>query len=158
MSHINLWRPIIISWFSITLVSFILLMLNITHTLLILLLLFPTNLTPRNFKFQTSYPLKSTILWDIAPCSPCSHCACHLLSRWFLAQLIFWPWRWRTYDPPKRWLTSNGLHGVITQKVVLFITIAVSTSNLHIHCSLFTSVQRFCPVRGPVQYYVTWSL
>jgi hypothetical protein len=31
--------------------------------------------------------------------------------------------------PPKRRLTFNGLHGVISQKIVLFITTAVRTSN-----------------------------
>jgi hypothetical protein len=46
--------------------------------------------------------------------------ACHLLSRWFLAWLIFRPWRWRRYVPPKRPLTLNRLHGVISQKMVLF--------------------------------------
>jgi hypothetical protein len=39
--------------------------------------------------------------------------ACHLLSRWFLARLIFLPWRWRQYVPPKRRMTFNGQHGVI---------------------------------------------
>jgi hypothetical protein len=73
----------------------------------------------------------------------------HLLSRWFIVELIFStlkmaaicssetsvdtcfhaglllnlffrPWRWRRYDPPKRrWLTLNGLHGVISQRMVL---------------------------------------
>jgi hypothetical protein len=44
--------------------------------------------------------MKSTIFWDITPCSPLSanllarwflaqHFACHLLARWFLAELIF---------------------------------------------------------------------
>jgi hypothetical protein len=47
--------------------------------------------------------------------------ACHLLSRWFLAQHIIRPWRWRRYVPPKLRLTLNGLHGVISQKMVLFI-------------------------------------
>jgi hypothetical protein len=37
------------------------------------------------------------------------------------------PWRWRRYVPPKRPLTFNGLHGVISQNVVLFITTAVRT-------------------------------
>jgi hypothetical protein len=36
--------------------------------------------------------------------------ACHLLSRWFLAQLIFK----RRHVPPKRRSTFNGLHGVIS--------------------------------------------
>jgi hypothetical protein len=52
-----------------------------------------------------------------------------LLSRWFIARLILLPWRWRQYVPPKRQLTLNGLHGVIFQKIVLFITSAVRTSN-----------------------------
>jgi hypothetical protein len=61
--------------------------------------------------------------------------ACLLLSRWFLAGLILRPWRWRQYVPLKHWLTFNGLHGVISQKIVLFITTAMITSNptqLHI--------------------------
>jgi hypothetical protein len=55
--------------------------------------------------------------------------ACHLLSRWFLARLIPRPWRWRRYFPPKRRLTYNGLHGVISLKIALFITTAVITYN-----------------------------
>jgi hypothetical protein len=39
------------------------------------------------------------------------------------------PWRWRRYVPPKRQLLHNGLHGVISQKMILFITTAVKTSN-----------------------------
>jgi hypothetical protein len=31
--------------------------------------------------------------------------------------------------PPKRQLKLNGLHGVISQKMILFITTAVQTSN-----------------------------
>jgi hypothetical protein len=41
--------------------------------------------------------------------------ACHLLSSWFLAQSIFWLWRWRRYVPPKRRLTLKGLQAVISQ-------------------------------------------
>jgi hypothetical protein len=47
----------------------------------------------------------------------------------FLLRLFFRPWRWRRYVPPKRRLTLNGLHGVISQKMALFITTAVITSN-----------------------------
>jgi hypothetical protein len=36
---------------------------------------------------------------------------------------------WRRYVPPKRRLTLNRLNGVISQKTVLSITIAVRTSN-----------------------------
>jgi hypothetical protein len=45
--------------------------------------------------------------------------ACHLLSRWYLARRIR-PWRWRRYIPPKRLLIFNGLHGVLSQKTILF--------------------------------------
>jgi hypothetical protein len=46
----------------------------------------------------------------------------HVLSRWFLAQLILRPWRWRRTVSPKRRLLFNGLHGVISQKIKLFLT------------------------------------
>jgi hypothetical protein len=52
-----------------------------------------------------------------------------LLSRWFLAWLIFRSWRRRRHVPPKRRLTFNGLHGVISQKTEPFITTALRTSN-----------------------------
>jgi hypothetical protein len=51
-------------------------------------------------------------------------------TSWFLLNLFLRPWRWRRYVPPKRRLTLNGLHCVISQKIVLFITTAVRTSNL----------------------------
>jgi hypothetical protein len=74
--------------------------------------------------------------------------ACHLLSRWFLSRLIR-PWRWRRYVPPKCRLTFSGLHGVISQKTVLFITTAVRTSNYtkiredhmkHLYLSVFIPI------------------
>jgi hypothetical protein len=43
-----------------------------------------------------------------------------MISRWFLDLLILRPWRWRRYVLPKCQLTFNGLHGVISQKIVLF--------------------------------------
>jgi hypothetical protein len=43
--------------------------------------------------------------------------------------LFLWPWRWRRYVPPKRRLKLDGLHGVISQKMILFVTIALNTSN-----------------------------
>jgi hypothetical protein len=49
--------------------------------------------------------------------------------------------RWRRYVPSKR-LTSNGLHGVISEKMVLFITTAVRSSNprsLHLFVGYITS-------------------
>jgi hypothetical protein len=39
-----------------------------------------------------------------------------------LAELFFRPWRWRRYVPLKRRLQLNRLHGVISQKMILFTT------------------------------------
>jgi hypothetical protein len=50
-------------------------------------------------------------------------------SLWFLDWLILCPWRQRWYVPPKRLLSFNGLHGVISQKTELFIMADVRTSN-----------------------------
>jgi hypothetical protein len=50
-------------------------------------------------------------------------------SCWFLLELFLRPWRWRRYVPPKRRLQLNRLHGVTSQKMLLFITTAVKTSN-----------------------------
>jgi hypothetical protein len=44
---------------------------------------------------------------------------------WFLAWLILGPWRWRRHVSPKRRLTFDGIHDVISHKIELFITIAV---------------------------------
>jgi hypothetical protein len=54
--------------------------------------------------------------------------AYHKLSRWCLAPLIR-PWRLKRYVSPKRLLTFNELHGVISQKTELFITTGVRTSS-----------------------------
>jgi hypothetical protein len=35
-------------------------------------------------------------------------------SRWFLARLIFRPWKWRRDVPPKHRLTFNGLHSAMS--------------------------------------------
>jgi hypothetical protein len=64
----------------------------------------------------------------------------HDFTHWFNARFILRPWRWRRYIPPKCRLTFNGLHGVISQKMALFITTAVRTSN-----PTFVS-ERFCLV------------
>jgi hypothetical protein len=45
-----------------------------------------------------------------------------LTSCWFLASFIIRPWRWRRHVPPKRRLIFNKLHGVISQKIELFMT------------------------------------
>jgi hypothetical protein len=84
--------------------------------------------------------VKSTNFCDIMLCSPIKvnrrfggtwnqSSACHWLSRWFLARLIFWLWRWGRNVPPKRRFTFIGVYGVISNKIVLFITTAARTSN-----------------------------
>jgi hypothetical protein len=62
----------------------------------------------------TAVIMKNYIFRDI------THLAWYLLSRWFLAWLNLWPWRWRRHVPPKRQLTFHGLHGVISRKIELF--------------------------------------
>jgi hypothetical protein len=85
--------------------------------------------------------MKSTVFWDITPCSPLKvnkrfggryllyvqdrsinkqSSSCHQFLRLFHAQTIFWTWRWIRYVPPNLRLTFNGLHGVMSQKIVLF--------------------------------------
>jgi hypothetical protein len=51
---------------------------------------------------------------------------CHFLA-------YFRPSRWRRYVPPKRWAFSKK-HSVTTQKTVLFIITAVTTSNPTLCC------------------------
>jgi hypothetical protein len=99
------------------------------------------------------FMLKSIILWDLTPCSPLSFNrrfggiyrlnlhgrrnsfskpASKQVTRCLppgLLKLFLKPWSWRRYVPPKRRLKLNGLHAVISQKMILFITTAVKTSN-----------------------------
>jgi hypothetical protein len=91
------------------------------------------------FEVLTAVIMKSTILWDVTVCSllivdVSESSACHLLSRWFLAHLIFPHWRWRRYVPPKRWLTFNGLHSVISQKMVLFVKGCIHRIPWNVYC------------------------
>jgi hypothetical protein len=68
----------------------------------------------------------------ITPCSllKVNRCLCLLhASRWFLAWLILRPWRWRWHVPLKHRLTFDGLHGIISHKMELFITTVVRTWN-----------------------------
>jgi hypothetical protein len=48
---------------------------------------------------------------------------------WFLAWLILRPRRWRRQVPSKHVLTFNGLHGVISKKMDLFVVAAVKPTN-----------------------------
>jgi hypothetical protein len=101
------------------------------------------------FEVLTAVVMSSSIFWDITPYSPLNvnwrfgrTFRLHLQnrkiklarnqceSRWQalapaftfdLARLIFRSWRWKRNVPPKRQLTINGLHGVISQKIVLLV-------------------------------------
>jgi hypothetical protein len=83
--------------------------------------------------------MKSIIFWDMTPCSPLSFnrrfggtYRLHLQGRrngFSKPASKVASWRWRRYVPPKRRLKPNRLHGIISQKMILFITTAVKTSN-----------------------------
>jgi hypothetical protein len=90
------------------------------------------------------------MFWDITPCSPLKIYRCfggtvrlHFQGRrmsqsrlcllpascCFFAWLILRLWRWRQHVLPKRQLIFNGILGIISQKIKVFITTAVRTWN-----------------------------
>jgi hypothetical protein len=97
------------------------------------------------FEVLAAVVMKSTIFWDTTPYSPLNvnrryggtyslnpQGRKNKLSKkpaWkqveiqagFLLNLFFGSWRWRRYIPPKRQLTLNKLHCVISQKLVLSV-------------------------------------
>jgi hypothetical protein len=88
------------------------------------------------FEVLTTIVTNNSIFWDITLCSPLKInlrsrgiCYLHLqgimlpTSRWFLAWFILRSWQWRRQIRPKRQLTFNELHGVISQKTEYFILI-----------------------------------
>jgi hypothetical protein len=104
------------------------------------------SLTP-SWVTRTTLWCKSSFFWDITPCSPLkvnwcfggtchlylhgqrkASSACYLVHAGFVLGLFFNPeaggdmFLWN-------WLTFNRLHGVISQKIELFITTSVRTSN-----------------------------
>jgi hypothetical protein len=74
--------------------------------------------------------MKSIIFWDMT---------CHLLASWFLLNLFLRTCRRRRYVPPKRRLKLDGLHGVISQKMILKIKLSQKRSTYLIdnRCSMF---------------------
>jgi hypothetical protein len=80
----------------------------------------------RNVEFEvfTAVVMKSIIFWDVTQCSLFSYNrrfgASYRLTCRFLLKLFLRPWRWRRYVPPKRWLQHKTLHGVTSQKMILF--------------------------------------
>jgi hypothetical protein len=66
------------------------------------------------FEVFTAVVMKS-IIWDVT-CLLAGSCWNFLL-----------PWRWRRYVPPKRRLHLNRLHGVTSQKMILFSSWSVTS-------------------------------
>jgi hypothetical protein len=55
----------------------------------------------------------------------------------YLLKLFLRPWRWRRYVPPERRLQLNRLHGIISQKMILFRTYWFKKiTEMHWACSL----------------------
>jgi hypothetical protein len=98
-----------------------------------------TNKEHVGFEVLTAVVIKSSVFWDMTQCSPLKvdrrfrgtcplHRQCWRVSQreisvkqaTIFASLTLQPWRWRWQFTPKRRLTFNGLHGVISQKVELF--------------------------------------
>jgi hypothetical protein len=72
---------------------------------------------------------KSTIFWDITPCSPL-----RVNRRFGETWDMFLPEDGSllcnsSLPPPERRLALNGPHGATSQKMVVFITTAVRTAN-----------------------------
>jgi hypothetical protein len=59
--------------------------------------------------------MKNTVFWDVAQCRSCVSHLLTLVPR----SLIFLPWRWRRYVPPKRRFTQY-LYGATSQKTAFF--------------------------------------
>jgi hypothetical protein len=85
--------------------------------------------------------MKSSVFWDIIPCSPLKvkqrfRGTWHVhLQDWEIALLAaclmlvsclayLQHWRWRQNVPLKHWFTFNGLHSIIFQKIEFFISSA----------------------------------
>jgi hypothetical protein len=88
------------------------------------------------FEVLTTVVMKSSILWDITPCSQVKETSMKqrgsstfLLPAacWSLAWLLQ-PRKWRWYVPPKCWLSFSGLHDIISQKTELTNFMELSTS------------------------------
>jgi hypothetical protein len=71
-----------------------------------------------------AWRVSSSGIWRCVVCWVVPDVACSLLC-WTILR----SWRWRLYVPPKRQVPLNALHGVISQKKLLFKTTAVKTSN-----------------------------
>jgi hypothetical protein len=77
------------------------------------------------FEVFTAVVMKSTsiMFWDMTPWRIILLLTCLLagLLAGFLLNLFLRPWRCRRYIPPKRRLTLKGLHGIISQEMILSV-------------------------------------
>jgi hypothetical protein len=94
--------------------------------------------------------MKSIIFWDMTPCSLLS---CN--RRFGGTYRLHLQGRRNNFSKKpaskqNNWLTLNGLHGVISQKLILFITTAVRTSNPTQFCFIFWRSEVQFSVRRPV--------
>jgi hypothetical protein len=84
------------------------------------------HLQGRRNKFSKNQQASRFFCLRVCSCKQVPGATCLLAG---LLNLFLRPWRWRRYVPPRRRLKLNGLHGAISQKIILFITTAVKTSN-----------------------------
>jgi hypothetical protein len=113
-----------------------------------------SNIFYGRFEVFTAVVMKSIIFWDVTPCSPSSFSRSeeHISSNfrveeissaktskqgggncWFLLNLFLRPRRWRRCVPPKRRLKLDRLHGVISQKMILFIFYGLYHMNVELN-------------------------
>jgi hypothetical protein len=111
--------------------------------------------------------MKSFVLWNTTPCSPFKVSrrfggTCRSLlqgrrinqarnqceSKWKAeSELIIRPWRWRPHIPSKRRLIFDGLQGVISQKIELFVPPLEEPQilNCNMHCVSIRHCVSTCP-------------
>jgi hypothetical protein len=122
--------------------------------------------------------MKSSIFWDITPCSPLKaiwlfrgihhlHFQCRRVNQIWNphetgSKLCFDPEYGGDIFPPKRQLTFEGLHGVVSQKIEFFIRHSVSSVMSHSCQSLYLIVTKSCSLQSAVftvgSYLQLWGL
>jgi hypothetical protein len=68
--------------------------------------------------------------------------ACYV-SSWFLVWFILRTWRWKRHVPPKRWLTFNGMDGIIFHIIITDLRISHPTKLILILSIYWPSTQHF---------------
>jgi hypothetical protein len=99
----------------------------------------PSQEIPSIYGTRRFSTMKSSVFWDITPCRPLK------VNRSFGGC--------KRHFPPKRRLTFNGLHGVISLKTELLIAAAVRTSN-----PMFITVFRTSRHWWPSSASSLWSI